>query len=145
MPQKRKPENRGLPARWVYKHGAYYYLPPPDMRYEWDDKSWFLLGKTLPDAYKTWADRISAPERITTVSALLDRFAMEVIPTKAPKTRTEYQRYVAALRKPFGEVKLADIEPQHIYQYVDRRSAKIAADARSKCCRPRLPRLCNGD
>lgn len=127
MPRKRSVENRGLPARWVAKHGAFYYLPPPDLRHQWEGKSWFLLGKTLPEAYKVWADRVAAPERITTIAALLDRYALEVIPTKAPKTQTEYRRYVVALRGPFGNVRLADLEPQHIYQYIDKRTAKVAA------------------
>lgn len=127
MPPKRKAENKGLPARWVSKHGAYYYVPPKDLRDQWGGKSWFLLGKTLPEAYKTWADKVAAPERITTVGALLDRYLLEVVPTKAPKTQIDYRRYVLVLRKVFGHVALADLEPQHIYQYVDKRSAKTAA------------------
>ena len=127
MPPKRKAENRGLPTRWVFKHGAFYYLPPADLRSQWGGKSWFLLGKTLPEAYKTWADKVSAPERITTITALLDRYLMEVVPLKAPKTQIDYRRYVAVLRKVFGHVALSDLEPQHVYQYVDKRSAKVAA------------------
>jgi integrase len=127
MPRKRNTENRGLPARWVLKHGAYYYLPPTDLRDQWDGKSWFFLGKRLSDAYKVWAERISAPDRITTIGALLERFTIEVIPNKAPKTQIDYRRYVVTLSKTFGHVLLADLEPQHIYQYVDKRSAKTAA------------------
>lgn len=127
MPPKRNQENRGLPARWVLKHGAYYYLPAPAMRGQWDGKSWFPLGKNLSDAYKAWAERCAAPDRVTTIGALLDRYLLEVIPTKAPKTQTENRRYLAALRPVFGAVALSDIEPQHIYQYVDKRSAKTAA------------------
>ena len=127
MPLKRKAENKGLPSRWVSKHGAYYYLPPLELRSQWNGKSWFMLGKTLPEAYRTWADRVAAPERITTIGALLDRFAIEVVPTKAPKTQIDYRRYVTTLQKPFGAMALADLEPQHVYQYVDKRSAKVAA------------------
>jgi integrase len=127
MAQKRKSENRGLPARWVLKHGAYYYLPPTGLRNQWDGKAWFRLGKTLPEAYKAWAERIAAPERIATIASLLERFALEVIPTKAPKTQIDYMRYVGVLTKTFGNVALADLEPQHVYQYVDKRSAKTAA------------------
>ena len=114
MPRKRNTENRGLPTRWALKHGAYYYLPHKELRNQWDGKSWFLLGRTLPEAYKLWAERIAAPERITTIGALLDRFAIEVVPTKAPKTQIDYRRYVIALQKPFGAMALADLEPQHI-------------------------------
>lgn len=127
MPLKRKAENRGLPARWVQKHGAFYYLPPVEQRAQWDGKQWFRLGGTLPEAYKTWAARIAAPERISTISALLDRYLLEVVPTKAPKSQTENRRMIGKLRVAFGAVALTDLEPQHVYQYVDKRSAKVAA------------------
>jgi integrase len=127
MPPKRKSENRGLPARWVLKHGAYYYLPPESQRAQWDGKTWFRLGATLPEAYKVWAERVAAPERITTIGALFDRYALEVVPAKAAKTQTENHRHIAALRKAFNDTALGDLEPQHVYKYVDKRSAKTAA------------------
>jgi integrase len=126
-PPKRKPENRPLPARWKLQHGAYYYIVPKGQKADWDGKSWFRLGSTLQEAYATWGERVSAPERITNIAALLDRYLMEVVPTKAPKSQTENRRHIANLRPVFGQMALADLEPQHIYQYVDRRSAKVAA------------------
>lgn len=127
MPPKRKAENRGLPARWLLNHGAYYYLPPVSQRAHWDGKSWFLLGRTLPEAYKVWAERVAKPITINTIGALLDRYALEVVPTKAPKTQTENHRYIAKLRLSFAPVALTTLEPQHVYQYVDARAAKVAA------------------
>lgn len=97
-PRKRSAENRGLPARWVRKHGAYYYLPPQDVRHIWDGKAWFKLGRTLPEAFKTWGQRAGAPERITTIGALLDRYALAVVPEKAPKTQTDNRRALGRLR-----------------------------------------------
>ena len=52
MPRKRNEENRGLPARWAQKHGAFYYIPRPRERHQWDGKSWFRLGDNLADAYR---------------------------------------------------------------------------------------------
>ncbi|WP_242489941.1 hypothetical protein [Noviherbaspirillum cavernae] len=127
MPPKRKAENRKLPARWVQKHGAFYYLPPSEVRDQWDGKTWFRLGATLPEAYRAWAERAGTPRKATTIGALLDRYALEVVPTKAPKTKTENQRHIAALRPAFATVALSDLEPQHVYQYVDKRTAKTAA------------------
>ncbi len=60
-----------------------------------DGKSWFSLGRRLPEAYKVWAARVGAPERVTTVAALLDRYAKEVVPKKQPKTQGEYHCLVA--------------------------------------------------
>lgn len=126
-PFKRKPENAGLPARWVLSHGAYYYITTEATRKMWDGKKWFKLGTTLSEAYKVWSDRIQAPSTITTISDLLDRYLLEVIPTKAPKTAKENTRIVGVLRPVFGAMYLTDIEPQHIYKYFDKRSAKVAA------------------
>lgn len=127
MTRKRNSENRGLPARWVRKHGAYYYLPPPDLRHCWEGKAWFLLGRTLPEAFKNWAERAGAPERIATISALLDRYGLQVVPLKAPKTQTDNRRAIVRLGRVFGHMALLDVEPQHIYQYVDKRGARTAA------------------
>ena len=127
MPRKRLPENRGLPARWKLQHGAYYYLPPRDLRHLWDGKSWFFLGRTLPDAYKVWADRVGTPERVTTIAALLDRYTLQVVPTKAPKTQSENQRAITRLRAVFGHMALSDLRPRDVYQYADKRAAKTAA------------------
>lgn len=125
MPLKRKTENRGLPARWVLKHGAYYYLPPPEVRHHWEGKTWFRLGTSLSDAYKIWASKISAPKRTTTIADLLDRYALEVIPEKGIKTQKSNQNAMKWLRKVFGNMSLGDLEPQHIYQYVDKRRVKV--------------------
>ncbi len=126
-PRKRNVENRGLPARWVFKHGAYYFLPIRELRHLWDDKAWFPLGRSLPEAFKKWSERADAPERITTIGALLDRYALQVVPEKAPKTQTGNRRALAKLRPVFGNMALGVIEPQHIYQYVDRRGAPTQA------------------
>lgn len=126
MPPKRNAENKGLPARWKLNHGAYYYLPPVAQRAQWEGKSWFLLGRTLAEAYKVWAERIAKPSNITKITALLDRYALEVVPAKAPKTQTENRRQIINLRIRFGDMALEDLEPQHIYQYIDTRGAPTA-------------------
>lgn len=127
MPLKRRPENRPLPARWVMKHGAFYYIVPPGLEDKWDGKKWFRLGKTLAEAHRTYADRVETKKEANTIGQLLDRYLVDVAPLKAPKTYTENIRQIAALRKVFGDVALTDLEPQHVYLYVDKRKAKTAA------------------
>ena len=126
--RKRNPENKGLPARWRLAHGAYYYQVPPGLESQWDGKKLFRLGKTTPEAYRVWADRVAAPERITTVDALLDRYALEVIPEKEPKTRSSNQNSMQFLRPVFGSMALADIKPVHVYRYADLRSQKTRGE-----------------
>ncbi len=116
-----------MPARWQHTHGAFYYRVPPGLEALWDGKQRFRLGKTLPEAYRVWIERMGDPDRPRTIGQLLDRYALEVLPTKAPKTQREQGYALKPLRKVFGALPLAAIKPRHVYEYVDRRSAKTAA------------------
>jgi integrase len=127
MPKPRNTENRGLPARWQHVHGAFYYRVPPGLEPLWDGKRKFLLGKTLPTAYKVWAERLEATEKCATIGQLLDRYLLEVVPTKAPTTQSGNIIFIKRLRRVFGTASFAAIKPRHIYQYVDKREKKTSA------------------
>ncbi len=124
MPKKRNAENAGLPARWAKKHGAYYFRVPKGLESYWDGKGWFRLGTTLTEAYRAWAERAERTDRMYTVGQLLDRYVMEVVPTKEPATQAYNKIAIPNLRSVFGNLPLADITPQMIYKYVDKRSVK---------------------
>ena len=124
MPKPRKPENKGLPARWKLAHGAYYYNVPMGLEMMWDGKKLFRLGKTLPEAYAVWAARINNPEKAQTISQLLDRYLLQVVPTKAPSNQTTNIIWIKQIRAVFGNLPLNQIKPKHIYQYVDKRGQK---------------------
>jgi len=127
MPRARKPENQGLPKRWRHVHGAYYYQVPPGQEGAWDGKQTFRLGSNLPDAYKVWAERLQVVEHARTIAALLDRYALEVIPKKKTTTQAQNKSAIKPVRATFGPMALADIKPRHVYQYIDRREAKTSA------------------
>lgn len=127
MPKKRKAENKGLPARWRIMHGAYYYRVPEGLESAWDSKKQFRLGKSLPEAYKTWADRLGSLDDAKTVGELLDRYALEVVPTKEITTQAQNAVAIKRLRAVLGALALVAIKPRHIYQYVDKRAAKTSA------------------
>jgi len=121
MPRKRNPENRGLPPRWRYYHGAYYYHVPPGLEARWDGKKQFRLGSSLAEAHRAWASRVEEPGDIRTLDQLLDRYAREVVPTKAPATRPHNLAAIRRLRAVFGALAVGDFRPIHAYQYRDRR------------------------
>ena len=127
MPKKRIALNKGLPARWQNHHNAIYYRVPPGLEAHWDGKRRFRLGTTLPEAFKVFASRINIPIAIGNINKLFDRYALEVVPTKSPKTQAENHRHIARLRAPFGAMSLPSLKPMHIYKYVDMRKAKTAA------------------
>lgn len=127
MVRARKPENKGLPSRWRLQHGAYYYQVPPGDEKQFDGKKTFRLGKTLPEAYAEWAKRIAVTDKAAYVRDLLDRYALQYVPTKAPATQIGYLKNIKRLRKAFYDFKLIDVRPQDIYKFHDKRKAKVAA------------------
>lgn len=122
-PRKRSPENQGLPTRWRHTHGAYYYQVPPGLESLWDGKKLFRLGKTLPESYRAWAARLDTQGDIRTIAQLLDRYALEVIPTKPPKSQTDTTAHLRHLRAVFGDQPLT-LKPRYVYKYVELRSQK---------------------
>jgi integrase len=121
-PRKRAKHNAGLPSRWRQYHGAYFYRVPAGQEAHWDGKKQFRLGTTLAEAATEWAKRIEHDRKAAVyVRELLDRYAIEVIPRKAPATQRGDNLALVNLRKVFGEMRLGDMEPQHIYRYVDTR------------------------
>lgn len=127
MPLPRKKENKGLPTRWRLLHGAYYFRVPKGFESEWEGKQLFRLGKTLPEAYRTWADRIASIDDAKTIADLLDRYALEVVPKKSVTTQAQNGIAIKRLRTLLGAVPLLGLKPRHVYQYIDKRAAKISA------------------
>jgi integrase len=127
MPPKRKSENRGLPVRWQHTHGAYYYRVPPGLESRWNDNKMFRLGKTLPEAYKVWAERVKSADEAQTIAQLLDRYLLEVVPEKAAATQGDNRRMIVKLRAVFGELPVTGMKPKLVYRYVSKRTAKVAA------------------
>jgi integrase len=123
--RKRHKRNQGLPARWRYKHGAYFYRVPPGLESQWDGQTEYRLGTTLAESATEWAKRMRSAERPAVyIKQLLERYAIEVIPTKAAATQRGDNLALVNLRKVFGDMRLEDLEPQHIYKYVDTRMNK---------------------
>lgn len=56
MPRPRNPENVGLPDRWRFNHGAYFYQVPPGLEPFWGFKRMFRLGATYDQALATFQE-----------------------------------------------------------------------------------------
>ncbi|MBL4712003.1 MAG: hypothetical protein JKX75_05830 [Gammaproteobacteria bacterium] len=118
-PKKRLKENRSLPKRWKWQHGAIYYRVPPANKSEWDGKAFFRLGKTLAEAHRTFSERIhQAGATVVTVQDLFDRFEFEYLPTKAPATQKYYLHALPTLREVFttNQIHVGALEPYHAYK-----------------------------
>lgn len=116
-----------LPKRWDYKHGAYYYRPSPGTRHLWDNKSWFRLGKTEEEAWRTWLFR-NPPIRSgkpRTISEAMDTYCATILPALMAKTQREYLRAMGRLRPVFGHLQPRAIRPSHIYEYATLRRKTV--------------------
>lgn len=112
MPKKRQ-SNKHLPPRVYHKHGAYYFVTKSNQ--------WINLGKELGKAVAKWAEIVERPVHISTMNDLLDRYLLEVIPTKADKTALDQRHQLVRLKNVFGHMQPSDIRPIDIYGYLDLR------------------------
>jgi integrase len=129
-PRKRSPENVGLPKRWSFRHGAYYYQVPEGLRHMWDGKALFRLGGSLAQAHAEYAKRVAESEKggeVRTIGDLLDKYELRVIPTLSETNKTASRSHIRALRRVFQDYPLKDLEPIDCYKYYDSRSAKVSA------------------
>lgn len=88
----------------------------------WDGKKEFRLGATESEAYRTWSERLQRDDHappIGNIAALLDRYAMEIVPKKAVKTQESNLISIRRLRPVFGAMRVQDIRPKHVFRYRD--------------------------
>lgn len=129
---KRSRQNLGLPARWRYRKGLYWYRVPVDVKHLWDNKTEFRLGVTLPEAFRVYAERLGSAEalRPVTMDDLADRYQLQVVPTKRPATQKSNLISLGYIRSAFGANPVDAIQPPHIYQFRDalaaQKSKKVA-------------------
>jgi integrase len=129
-PKPRLDTNKGLPAGWRHKHGAYYYRPPVQLRDLWDGKTEYRLAKTLSEAYRVWADKLEVYSDVQNMGELFDRYAHEVIPLKAQRTQASNLASIRKLKSVFGKMPIEAVKPKHVYQFKDIRGkqGKTAAN-----------------
>ncbi|WP_165916839.1 tyrosine-type recombinase/integrase [Crenobacter luteus] len=104
------------------KNGAYYYVTK--------ENKWIRLSADLNEAKRRWVE-LEAPCRLPAqgMAAVFNRYAVEVLPAKAAKTRKEQERQIKLLEAAFGDFRPDEIKPVHVAQYLDYRAAKGAAVA----------------
>ncbi len=118
MPRKRLTDTH-LPPRVYRKGSVYYYFGP--------DKHWIRLANTLPGMYRALSDFLTNTGR-PRLNAIFDRYLLEVMPSKAPKTQFEQVRQLGNLIKHFGHCYPEDVKRTDIGVYLDSRSAKVSAN-----------------
>jgi len=113
---------------WTFKHGQWYFRVPKSKRAEWDNKTWFPLGRTAAEAYKTWYLRLEyEAHHVRTMGELFDSYEAEVLSTKAERTQESYRGYMKKLRIAFSHMAPHEIMPRHCHQYMRKRNAAPVA------------------
>ena len=116
----RQKHNKGLPSRWRFRKGRYRYRVPPGHEHLWDDKTEFMLGKTLSEAHIVYAGRIvSVDGAIQTIGHLIDRYLVDVTPVKASSTQRTEVEDLKKIREMIGHNSVVAFRPHHAYQMRD--------------------------
>lgn len=117
---RKRTANKHLP-RHVYRTGKSYYF--------WADrtKPKVRLGNNFADAMRAYADLDVFRDDATTMADVFARYGREVAPTLArPKERLNELKRLAEV---FGGMRPSDIEPRHVYKYLDLRGRKAPVAA----------------
>lgn len=141
MPKKRRSENKGFPEGWRWKNGKIRYRVPEGMEFKWDGKKEYTLGKTIPEAYRVWAERMDAPIGYSTMGDLMNRYEGEVISALPESQKYLNELYLKNLRPAFAHMGLNDIKPIDVYQYHDKRSQKKTDENGKVRGGPRIARV----
>lgn len=101
---------------------GYYY----DGRDESGNRKEIPLGTDISEAKRKWAELECQPAPVETgiMRIVFDRYAREIIPSKAIKTQAGNFLELARLRSVFDTAPIDAITPQHIAQYRDARMTK---------------------
>ncbi|WP_018949000.1 tyrosine-type recombinase/integrase [Thioalkalivibrio sp. ALMg11] len=113
MGRKRK-SDKNLPERVYVRRGKYYFV----------DKSgkWNPLGSEFHEAMVEYSRLNTTKAPVITMGQIMDRYLREVLPQKALTTQKKQVQELGLLRSVFGEMEPDDIQPKHIYGYMDRRA-----------------------
>lgn len=110
--------NKHLPAGMRLSHGAYYRVTP---------EKWTHLGRQYHEALLLFAKLEIHRYAGELVSDMVTRFMLEVAPGKSKATFIGYAAQSRVLMEVFGAMRIRDVRPTHIAQFLDARPAKVQA------------------
>lgn len=119
MGRKRK-YNKNLPSRVYQRRGKFYFARP--------DGKWIPLGPDYGTALRTYVEVVEAPP-IGSISDLLSRYAIEILPKKAPRTQKDQTAQLELLRTAFGSLRPGELSPRLVIRYRNARGQKSHTQA----------------
>lgn len=124
---RRRHGDKHLPQRVYLRRGSYFYV---DL-----SGKWHKLGRDLSSMYRTLATRVEVTGTCLTMSNVLDRYLIEVLPGLAPRTQSDYRGYIENLRVAFGTAPPREVTAGHVSDYEAKRAERSIVQAnREKSC-----------
>ena len=127
--------DKHLPQRVYFESGRYWFKPklskdpPPGTKRRID------LGTTESEMYSNLAQR-AAPTAMHTMSEVFDRFLVEIVPTLARRTQSDYQGYIERLRPSFGLTAPNDVTAPDIFEFravLAKEAGNVQANRHTSC------------
>ncbi len=120
---RKRQTNRNLPQR-VYVHRRWYRFVPktgkPIRLAEIDDYAGML---------RALADVLGTVPRTNTMTSLMDRYELEILPQKADSTQRDQRGQLVNLRRAFGHMAPVDIRQPDAIKYRNKRAEKAPTAA----------------
>lgn len=101
------------------KYHVYYYVVRVDGK-----KKWIRLSNDYQEALFKYAELEGNPHNTGFIKAAIDKYRVEILPSKAPKTRRERQYLLDRLKRVFGEMRYEALQPKHLQEYLQTRTDK---------------------
>lgn len=113
---RRRKTDKYLPERVYQRSGTFYFVDA--------DGKWINLGKDYQKALIEYGNLTEKSKYCRTIGDLITRYLQEESPTKAAATHRTNVTQSKFLRAAFGEMRIEDLTPRAIYQYMDARGEK---------------------
>lgn len=113
---RRRKTDKHLPERVYQRGGSYYFVDTGG--------KWHNLGRDYQKALIEYGHLTDTQRACHTIGDLITRYLIEESPTKAADTHKSNVRASKYLRAAFNTMRIEDLTPRAIYQYMDARSEK---------------------
>lgn len=120
MGRKREIDN-DLPPRMYRHRNCYRYVPKKGKKIN--------LGSNRVEAFKRYAELTERPGDLLRMGGILDRYILEVSPTKALSTYKQELYMIKPLKAIFADYMPEEITKQMIYMYLDKRGESSKTNA----------------
>lgn len=116
---RKRVHGKGLPSRWRYRSGAYYYRVPPGLEFQWDGRTEYMLGRTLSEAHLCFAAKIKPLDNASRLRDVMERYRNEVVQNEAIPDTWVCNRSFDRIMMSLGDAPINQLTPERIHAYLE--------------------------